>query len=79
LVLPGVEKRLSRLPRPDCERIVQALLSLRESPFDKDVKPLRGRPYWRLRVGGWHVLLRVDREARAIHAVSLGPRGDVYK
>jgi len=42
-------------------------------------KPLKGRNEWRLRVGGWRVLLRIDNDKLLIVAVSVGTRGDVYK
>jgi mRNA interferase RelE/StbE len=79
VILPEVKKRLARLPADDRERILRALLALSAGPSAGDVKPLRGRPEWRLRVGGWRVLLRIVPEDQAIFAVHLGPRGDVYK
>jgi mRNA interferase RelE/StbE len=79
VVSPTVKKRLARLERPERERIIQALIDLGEDPFGLDVKPLKGRPEWRLRVGQWRVVLRVDKKNLVIVAVSLGSRGDVYK
>jgi mRNA interferase RelE/StbE len=63
----------------DRERIVRAVHALRQDPFAHDIAPLRGRSGWRLRVGGWRVLLHVDKAARVIMAMEIGPRGDVYK
>lgn len=72
-------KALRRLAADEQERVRRALVSLRADPFTQDVKPLRGRPLWRLRVGGWRLLLRVDRHERAIVVVDVGSRGDIYK
>jgi len=79
VVTPGVKKQLARLERPERERIIGALMDLEVNPFNQDVKTLRGRPEWRLRVGRWRLILRVDKENLVIVALSLGSRGDVYK
>jgi mRNA interferase RelE/StbE len=72
-------KALERLPAKDQGRIRAALDQLLTAPDRLDVKQLQGRPEWRLRVGRWRVLLRVDHEARIFWAVAAGPRGDIYK
>lgn len=79
IITPNVKKRLSRLSRPERERLLQALIDLEEDPFHQDVKSLKGRPEWRLRVGQWRVLLRVDSANLVIVALALGTRGDIYK
>jgi len=79
IITPNVKKRLSRLSRPERERLLQALIDLEEDPFHQDVKSLKGRPEWRLRVGQWRVLLRMDNANLVIVALALGTRGDVYK
>jgi mRNA interferase RelE/StbE len=79
VVLAKPRKKLHKAPRPDRERLVQALRHLANDPFAMDVKPLQGRPEWRVRVGGWRILLRLSRAERSIVIVDVGPRGDVYK
>ena len=79
IIGPDVEKRLKRTTPKDRARITSALDALATDPSRADFKPLRGRPEWRLRVGRWRVLLRVDPQARTIWAVDAGPRGDIYK
>jgi len=79
IITPNVKKRLSKLNRPEREKLLQVLIDLEEDPFHQDVKSLKGRPEWRLRVGQWRVLLRVDRANLVIVALALGTRGDVYK
>ena len=78
-ILPPVTRKLDKLSEAERGRILRALLALSAGPSTGDVKPLRGRPEWRLRVGSWRVLLRVLPEEKSIIAVHLGPRGDVYK
>ncbi|MBI5185309.1 MAG: type II toxin-antitoxin system RelE/ParE family toxin [Nitrospinae bacterium] len=72
------EKKLSKLPRPDREQILAALEKLEQVPLTL-AKSLKGRSDWRLRVGNWRILLRVDKKMRVIIAYDLGPRGDIYK
>jgi mRNA interferase RelE/StbE len=79
IVLAKPRKKLHKLPRQDRERLVQALRHLAQDPFSMDVKPMHGRLEWRVRVGGWRVLLRLSRAERTIVIVDVGPRGDVYK
>jgi mRNA interferase RelE/StbE len=44
-----------------------------------NIKPLKGRPEWRLRVGKYRVLFIEDRENLTYVVTVIGPRGDVYK
>ena len=80
LLLRPARRYLSRLSRPDQERVLDALSALQEDPFKGDVRPLRGHPgRWRLRIGSYRAVLRVDRDRYTIVVTSIGPRGDSYK
>lgn len=81
VISKSAEKTLATLPKPLRERIMEAIDQLVDGPYDcgADVKPLKGRPEWRLRIGGWRVLFRVREEVIQIIVVSLSPRGDAYK
>ncbi|MEW6263344.1 MAG: type II toxin-antitoxin system RelE/ParE family toxin [Thermodesulfobacteriota bacterium] len=72
-------KKLAKIQPEERERILRAIYRLRDNPFGKDVVPLRDRPGWRLRVGRWRVLMTIDKEAKVINVLAIGPRGDVYK
>lgn len=61
-LLTGVEKQLERLPRPDGERAVQAMRSLRENPRPDGCVHLEDRLY-RIRIGRYFVIYAVfDKE-----------------
>ena len=81
IVLHSVEKKISILPKADRERIQTAINSLADGPNAEglDVKPLKVRPEWRLRIGNWRILFRVDYERIIIKVIKLAARGDVYK
>ena len=81
IVLHSVEKRISSLQKAERERIRGAINALANGPNaeELDIKPLKARPEWRLRVGNWRILFRVDHERIIITVVRLAPRGDAYK
>ena len=55
------------------------LEKLPDDPFVLDLKALRGRTDWHLRVGAWRILLRMDADEKVIVVHDMGPRGDIYK
>jgi mRNA interferase RelE/StbE len=75
------EKILDRLDRPTERRIRARFIQLGEDPFDPRLSaPLTERPGVRKsRVGGWRILFAVNREAKAIHVLTVDTRGQVYK
>ena len=66
-------KVLRRLPRNLASRILDAVGHLPAG----DVKRLKGRTDYRLRVGDWRVIFDMDRNLIIVKAIA--PRGDVYK
>ena len=72
---------MSRLSRPDRERLMTALERISENPDrrDLDIKPLVDRRGYRLRLGRLRVLFRRDDEARSVFVELVGPRGRAYK
>jgi mRNA interferase RelE/StbE len=82
-VKPNAEKQYKRLDRPTRRRIKRALQQLQdaESPLSlPSARPLSGqlRGDYRLRVGGWRVLVTPDAGARVLHVYAILPRGDAY-
>ena len=73
------EKELKSLTPKEQKQIRRAVNTLYKGPYQKDIKKLKGRPEWRLRIGGRRVLLRVDLKKKIIVVVTIGPRGDIYK
>lgn len=74
-------KTLRRMRRQSARWIRLALEELARNPArqDCDLAPLKGRSAFRLRVGGWRVILEMRDGRREIHVLRIGPRGDVYK
>ena len=78
IIAPIAEKRISKIPNPDKRRILTAINEL-YAGLSGDLKPLKNREEWRLRVGDWRILLDIDIEARFILVKYIDSRGGVYK
>ena len=72
-------KYIEALDRPTKQRIRVAILGLTAMPPQGDIKPLQGTndESFRLRVGGYRVIYRMERDTIIIDKVD--SRGDVYK
>ena len=46
---------------------------------DLDIKPMMGRDGYRLRIGRWRALYRIENDRMVILVVEIGSRGDLYK
>ena len=72
-------KALRRMPRNNADLIK---LKVREVAADptaaRNVKKLKGRPGYRLRVGDWRVIFTLDNDELVLIVIEIGPRGDVY-
>ncbi len=74
-----MEKKIKKLPPKQQRLILNALRRLEDDPDKQDFRKLKGRPEWRLRIGNWRMLFRVDQDKLVMVALSLRARGDVYK
>lgn len=75
MIAPAATKALRKLPRNERERILTAIERLPAG----DVRSLKGRQgEWRLRVGDWRALIRLDLETRVIVMTAVKPRGRAY-
>ena len=81
LIDPRAAKQLESLPKSLVPRIDRTLLALRENPRPVGVKRLRGklREGWRIRVGDYRVLYRIDDVAREVRIFDIGHRRDIYR
>jgi len=82
-VKPAAEKQYLKLDRTTRRRIKQALQDLENADrplLRPRMRPLTGRLKgdYRVRVGGWRILLTADRESQILHVYAVLPRGDAY-
>jgi mRNA-degrading endonuclease RelE of RelBE toxin-antitoxin system/DNA-binding XRE family transcriptional regulator len=72
--------RVLRRSPANVARLIRAKLDeLADDPtaLRRNVKPLRGRPGYRLRVGDWRVIFEIDVQERRLIVLDIGPRGDI--
>ncbi len=79
IILKKAQKYLRKLSPAEQKRIIQALKLLIQDQNLVDVKPLKGRLEWRLRVGDFRILYREDRENNTYVVTKIKSRGDIYK
>ena len=71
------EKFIKAQPSSAQKRIVAAIHKL---PFEGDIKALAGLSgYYRLRVGDYRIIYRIEQERLIVWIDRAGNRGDVYK
>ena len=80
IVLPKtVQKALDRLPDAVAGRIFTRLEELETNPRPADVKKLKGRDAWRIRVGDYRVIYEIHDRVLQILVITIGHRRDVYR
>ena len=74
------DKALRKMPRQEAQRIGAALYRLAADPDEAtNAKPLTGRlGEFRLRVGDWRVIYRLERQLLLVQVIKIGSRGDIY-
>jgi mRNA interferase RelE/StbE len=73
------QKEVDRLPANIFDRILETLDSLRSEPRPHGAKKLSGLPEWRVRIGDYRILYRIDDSERTLEIVSVGHRREVYR
>jgi len=73
------EKELGALPPQIRERSANVLRAMKDDPFPHGAKKLKAREGYRIRVGDYRILFRVDRDARIIWVGAIGHRKEVYR
>lgn len=81
IVSKSADKYVEGLPKQERERVRLAINELVYGPYSDhlDIRKLRGRPEWRLRVGRWRVIFDVEFDKITIVVVKVDSRGDAYK
>jgi mRNA interferase RelE/StbE len=75
----SAEKELEELPPRTHDRIVAALVSLKDNPFPRNAKKLHGREGMRIRIGNYRVLYVVNETDRQIEVISVADRKNAYR
>ena len=76
-IAPKAQKYLDGLNEPIKGRIKNAVKKLANDPPQGDISAMSGYNDYRLRVGGYRILFKSDKQSIRIHEI--GPRGQIYK
>jgi mRNA interferase RelE/StbE len=80
VILPkSVQKELDRLADDDTRRILARLAALEINPRPADVKKLKGRDAWRIRVGDYRVIYEIHDRVLRVIVITVGHRREVYR
>jgi mRNA interferase RelE/StbE len=75
----SVHKELDRLPDDIADRILTRLAGLETNPRPADVKKLKGRDAWRIRIGDYRVIYEIHDRILQIIVITVGHRRDIYR
>jgi mRNA interferase RelE/StbE len=80
VILPrSVQKELDRLPGDVGKRVMARLRALESNPRPADVKKLKGRPAWRVRVGDYRIIYEIHDRELVVIVITIGHRREVYR
>jgi mRNA interferase RelE/StbE len=80
VILPrSVQKELDCLPDDVVKRILARLTQLETNPRPADVKKLKGRDAWRIRVGDYRVIYEIHDRELQILVITVGHRREIYR
>jgi mRNA interferase RelE/StbE len=70
-------QELNKLDQIISRRILKSIKELQENFQDKDIKRLKGKDIYRLRIGNYRVLFNI--EENLIQILKIGHRKNIYK
>jgi len=75
------EKSLLKIQRKTAKLIREKMDAIAVDPFadHPNAKKLQGREGYRLRVGDWRVIYKIENEQLVIIVLKVASRGEVYK
>ena len=79
-IIAPARRTLPRLPRDVRERLRTEIRALSVDPRPHGYGPVQSQPgYFRIRVGDWRILYRIDDAERRVTIVEIMPRQDDYR
>ena len=75
----SAQKRVDRLPDGAANRILARLTGLETNPRPADVKKLKGRDAWRIRVGDYRVIYEIHDRVLQVIVITVGHRREIYR
>ena len=72
------QKQLGKIPAPYFNRIVKAINALEANPRPPGYKKLTARPGYRIRIGDYRVIYKIEDKVLTILIIEIGHRREVY-
>lgn len=74
-------RQLRRMPQRMSDRIRRKVMQIAQDPYARhnNVRPLVGRPGFRLRVGDWRVLYAIENDELRILVLDVARQDEVYR
>lgn len=80
VILPkSVQKELDHLPPEIANRVLGRLATLETSPRTAEVKKLKGRPAWRIRIGDYRAIYEINDQSHQIVVITIAHQREVYR
>ncbi|MEU5155525.1 type II toxin-antitoxin system RelE/ParE family toxin [Glycomyces sp. NPDC021274] len=80
VISEAADKQLQQLDKPVRRRIILALAKLEDDPRPDGVKKLKGSAdRWRIRVGDWRIVYRIEDGELLVLVIAVGHRSKVYR
>lgn len=73
-ILPAAVKEYKQVPSNYKENLKKAILELENNPRGSQVKKLKNRDYYRLRVGDWRVIFAVSDPRNLVTIIAIERR-----
>ncbi len=80
-IAPAADRNIRKLDRPVQKRILEKLTNLENDPRPNGVEKLTGSgaPRYRIRVGDYRIIYRVDDQVLTVLILKVGDRKEVYR
>ena len=72
------QKQLGRIPPPHFNRIIKAINKLSVNPRPHGYIKLTGRPGYRIRVGDFRVIYKIEDRILTVFVIDIGDRKNIY-
>ncbi len=72
------QKQLAKIDSPYFDQIILAIQALAYSPRPIGYKKLKGRPGYRIRVGDYRVIYRIQDKILFVFVIDIDHRKDIY-
>lgn len=79
LILPSAQKQLSKRPDVIATRIEEKLLELKHDPRPPGCKKLRGRDAWRICIGDYRAVYKINDGRLIVTVIAVANRREVYE